>query len=202
MTELSEPDGPESGASERLAVLLERNIAVVLAALRDAGSPLAGLTAAITLDDAVEETIQTFVSDARHAGHTWQEIGELLAISRQAAQQRFGRAPDGGDPEDARLGQRAVEILQQLAQHEWTAASADWDETMRAKLPLSELAATWDQIIANTGPLTASGRPSVSRRGPFLVCEVPLAFEHGPMRARISFNRSGEVSGLFITLPK
>ena len=135
LTELSEPDGPESGARERLAVLLERNIEVVLAALRDAGSPLAGLTAAITLDDAVEETIQTFVSDARHAGHTWQEHPQkLLAISRQAAQQRFGRAPDGGDPEDARLGQRAVEIVQQLAQQEWTAASADWDETMRARL--------------------------------------------------------------------
>jgi len=31
---------------------------------------------------------------------------------------------------------------------------------------------------------------------------MPLVFEHGPMRARISFNRSGEVSGLFITLPQ
>ena len=73
---------------------------------------------------------------------------------------------------------------------------------MRGKLSLSELAMTWDQIIANAGPLTASGRPSVSRRGPFLVCDVPLRFERGPMRARISFNRSGEVSGLSITLPK
>ena len=198
---MSEPDGPEPDARERLAVLLQRNIETVLATLRDAGSALAGLSAAITLDDAVEEAIHTFVSDARHAGHTWQEIGELLAISRQAAQQRFGRAPDGGDSEEARLGQRAVEIVEQLAEHEWTAASADWDEAMRARLPLSELAATWNQIIANTGPLTASGRPSVSRRGPFLVCDIPLVFEHGPMRARISFNRSGEVSGLFITLP-
>jgi hypothetical protein len=198
---LSERDGSESDARERLAVLLERNLEPVLATLRGAGSPLAGLSAAITLGDAVEETIQTFVSDARNAGHTWHEIGELLAISRQAAQQRFGRAPDGGDPEEARLGKRAVEIVQQLARHDWTSATGDWDQTMRAKLPLSELATTWEQIIANTGPLTASGRPSISRKGPFLVCEVPLVFEHGPMRARISFNRSGEVSGLFITLP-
>lgn len=199
---MSGPDGADPEARERLVVLLERNIETVLATLRDAGSPLAGLAAAITLDDAVEQTIQTFVSDARAAGHTWQEIGELLAISRQAAQQRFGRAPDEADPQQARLGQRAVEIVQQLAQHDWTAASVDWDQTMRAKLPLSELAATWDQIISNTGPLTASGRPTVSRRGPFLVCDVPLVFQHGPMRARISFNRSGEVSGLFITLPE
>ena len=67
--------------------------------------------------------------------------------------------------------------------------------------PFSELAATWDRITANTGALTDCGRPSVSRRGPFLVCEVPLVFERGPMCARISFNHSGEVSGLFITLP-
>jgi hypothetical protein len=195
------PDGDDSGARERLAGQLERNIEIVLATLRDAGSPLAALTAAMNLDDAVEQAIQMFVSDARHAGHTWQEIGELLAITRQAAQQRFARAPDAADPEQARRGERAVEIVRQLARHEWTAASTDWDETMRARLPVGQLAATWDRITASTGPLTDWGRPSVSRRGPFLVCEVPLVFEHGPMRARISFNRSGEVSGLFITLP-
>ena len=199
---MSELDGPDASAHERLGALLEQNIEVVLTALRDEGSPLEGLTAAIALDDAVEGAIQAFVSDARAAGHTWQKIGELLAISRQAAQQRFGRAPDGDDLEQARLAQRAVEIVQQLARHEWTAASADWNEAMRSKLPLRELAGTWDQIVANAGLLTGCGQPSVSRRGPFLVCEVPLSFEYGPMHARISFNRSGEVSGLFITLPE
>ncbi len=113
---MAEPDGPDADARNRLAVVLERNIETVLATLRNEDSQLTGLTAAVTLDDAVEETIQTFVSDARNAGHTWQEIGELLAISRQAAQQRFGRAPDAGGPEEARLGQRAVEIVEQLAQ--------------------------------------------------------------------------------------
>jgi Protein of unknown function (DUF3887) len=192
---------------EHMALLLERNVEVVLAALRatadgDGGSPLTVLAAACGLADTADDAIQALVRDARAAGHTWHEIGELLAISRQAAQQRFGRPAGEKDPDEARMGARAVEIVEQLARHDWEAAGADWDETMRAKLPIGELVTTWQQIITNAGALTAVGRPSTVRRGPYRVCDVPLVFEHGPMRARVSFNRTGSVSGLFITLPE
>jgi Protein of unknown function (DUF3887) len=80
--------------------------------------------------------------------------------------------------------------------------NADWDETMRAKLPVDELASTWQQIVANAGEITAIGRPSIVGKGPYRVCDVPIVFEHGPMRARVSFTRAGAVSGLFITLPE
>lgn len=95
-----------------------------------------------------------------------------------------------------------MDLIEQLSQHDWAAASADWDETMRAKLPVDELASTWQQIVANAGEVTALGRPSIVGRGPYRVCDVPIVFEHGPMRARVSFNRAGAVSGLFITLPE
>ncbi|HEX4670861.1 MAG TPA: DUF3887 domain-containing protein [Solirubrobacteraceae bacterium] len=132
---------------------------------------------------------------------TEHEIGEVLAISRQAAQQRFGRLATQEDPEDVRIARRAVDLIEQLSQHDWEGASADWDETMRARLPVDELATTW-QIVSNAGEVTAIGRPSIVGRGPYRVCDVPIVFEHGPRRARVSFNRAGSVSGLFITLPE
>ncbi|MGZ6593869.1 MAG: DUF3887 domain-containing protein [Solirubrobacteraceae bacterium] len=185
-----------------MALVLERNVEIVLGALRDPARGLAAVTAAVTVGDTVDEVIQALVQDARGAGHTWHEIGEVLAISRQAAQQRFGRPATPEDPEDLRIARRAVDLIEQLSQHDWEGASGDWDETMRAKLPVDELASTWQQIVANAGDVTAIGRPSIVGRGPYRVCDVPIVFEHGPMRARVSFNRAGSVSGLFITLPE
>jgi hypothetical protein len=192
----------DHGKREDLALVLERNLELVRSALQAPAGGLAALTAACTVDDTIDEVIQALVEDAREAGHTWHEIGEVLAISRQAAQQRFGRPATPGDPEDARIARRAVDLIEQLSQHDWEAASADWDETMRAKLPVEELAGTWQQIVANAGEVTTIGRPSIVGRGPYRVCDVPIVFEHGPMRARVSFNRAGAVSGLFITLPE
>ena len=198
------PDGEAVDQSKRedMALLLERNLELVLGALREPAGGLTALTAACTVDDSVDEVIQALVQDAREAGHTWHEIGEVLAISRQAAQQRFGRPVARDDPEDVQIARRAVDLIEQLSRHDWEAVTADFDETMQAKLPVDELASTWQQIVANAGEVTATGRPTIVGRGPYRVCDVPLAFEHGPMRARVSFNRAGAISGLFITLPE
>jgi hypothetical protein len=197
---------PDSGTTDQpkredVALVLERNLELVLGALREPAGGLAALAAACTVDDTVDEAIQTLAQDAREAGHTWHEIGEVLAISRQAAQQRFGRTTRD-DSEDTGIARRAVDLIEQLSRHDWEAATADFDETMRAKLPVDELATTWQQIVSNAGEITAIGRPSIVGKGPYRVCDIPVVFEHGPMRARVSFNRAGSVSGLFITLPE
>lgn len=103
------PDGERTDQSKRedLALVLERNLELVRGALQAPAGGLAALTAACTVDDTIDEVIQALVQDAREAGHTWHEIGEVLAISRQAAQQRFGRSATPGDPEDARIAPRS-----------------------------------------------------------------------------------------------
>ena len=45
------------------------------------------------------------------------------------------------------------------------------------------------------------GAPALNRRGPYRICDVPLEFEGGPMKARVTFNYDGAVGGLFILLP-
>ncbi|MGH3624269.1 MAG: hypothetical protein ACRDQ5_21195, partial [Sciscionella sp.] len=55
---------------------------------------MAAVIAARDLARTVEEAMRAAVEDAREAGHTWQEIGNVLGTSRQAAFQRFGRPVD------------------------------------------------------------------------------------------------------------
>lgn len=47
-------------------------------------------------DEAHDETrriLQVSVDSARRAGHSWESIGRILGVSKQAVQQRFGRLP-------------------------------------------------------------------------------------------------------------
>jgi hypothetical protein len=37
-----------------------------------------------------DELLHQSIAAARHAGHSWAEIGELLGVTRQAAHQRYG----------------------------------------------------------------------------------------------------------------
>lgn len=44
-------------------------------------------------NDAARVSLALQVDGARKAGCTWADIGTVLGISRQAAEQRFGKAP-------------------------------------------------------------------------------------------------------------
>lgn len=101
----------------------------------------------------------------------------------------------------APLAQRSMEIIQQIRDRDWDRVTADWNETMRSKLTIEQLAAAWEQVLSNAGALQTIGRPSIVRKGPFRVADVPLAFEGGPMKARVTFNHDNRVAGLFILLP-
>ena len=105
------------------------------------------------------------------------------------------------DGEHAHLAARAAEVVGQVNAAEWEDVTADWDEVMRGELGVSRLAEAWRQIIASAGPLQTIGHSSVARRGPYRIADVPLIFEHGPMKARVVFNHDDKISGLFVLLP-
>lgn len=44
----------------------------------------------LLLRDINEQLISKIVGEARTAGYSWNEIGEMLGVSRQAARQKFG----------------------------------------------------------------------------------------------------------------
>ena len=189
---------------ERLAGALERDVDAVLRHLRGepgADGVMATLVASRAAGDTIEEVTRLLVADARGAGRTWQEIGQLLSVTRQAAQQRYGDRPAGAEVGGQALAARASEIVRQLASGDLAAVSVDWDETLRSKLSIDALADAWRQVGTGAGPLQEVGDPVLSRRGPYRVADVPLQFAHGPMKARITFNHDGTVGGLFVLLP-
>lgn len=73
-----------------------RIVAAFVAGARRGGAPsyLTAIGACLTLADLVQESLQTLVDEARLKGHTWQEIGDVLGTTRQAAFQRFGNVVD------------------------------------------------------------------------------------------------------------
>lgn len=56
---------------------------------RETGNDALGDVAKVRAD--LDEWLRMIVGEARVGGATWAELGEALGISRQAAQQRFGR---------------------------------------------------------------------------------------------------------------
>src|SRR5436305_3254261 len=57
---------------------------------RQAAGSLAAVSAVRQLAGAVDEALRATVDRARDSGHTWQEVGDVLGTTRQAAFQRFG----------------------------------------------------------------------------------------------------------------
>src|ERR1700728_1665394 len=128
----------------RVALVLDHNLSVVSSALRgepDAASAMAALLSARTAAEAIEQATRLLVQQARTAGRTWREMGELLAITRQAAQQRFSQSESAS--EDAHLAARAAEVVGQVDAGTWEQVTVDWDEVMRGELGLDRLADAW-----------------------------------------------------------
>ncbi|MDQ6527236.1 hypothetical protein RB608_26720 [Nocardioides sp. LHD-245] len=65
----------------------------------DAGDPLALVRRTADADAVTGELLQQAVHAARAGGHSWSAIGGVLGLTRQAAQQRFGRESATGDPD-------------------------------------------------------------------------------------------------------
>jgi hypothetical protein len=63
---------------------------------RDSASFLRLVTCAKVAADESDRLLRQSVDQAKRAGHSWAAIGEILNISRQASQQRFG--PGGHQP--------------------------------------------------------------------------------------------------------
>jgi hypothetical protein len=54
-------------------------------------SPLFILKGAAAVAARVEQDMRAYVARARKLGHSWDEIGQALGMSRQAAHKRFSR---------------------------------------------------------------------------------------------------------------
>jgi hypothetical protein len=167
---------------------------------------LEAITVAQQLARNAEQDLASTVGRARESGHTWAEIGQTLGTSRQAAFQRFGRPADprtGRPMEPAFPGarDRAGQLLADLTAGRWADVWAQFGQTVAAKLDPVRLAAVWAQVIGMVGQYERHGEPSVYQAGDVTVVDTPLFFEAGERLGRVSYDRDGQVAGLFF-LPR
>jgi len=193
-----------------LSTALRRELDGLLAApaLAEDQDPLAALRAATTVQTRAAELLAAAVQRARDAGATWQQVGDVLGTSRQAAFQRFGRPidPRTGEamdttplPEAADL---AAAVIDDLARSRWADVVARFDATVAERLTAEGLAAAWAQVVGTVGGYERHGEVAVARAADFTVTNTPLAFEAGDMVARISFRDDRSIAGLYLLPPE
>jgi hypothetical protein len=188
---------------------LHRQLGQILAApvLNSEVEPLDLVRAAHEVRDGAEALMAAAVQQARDAGRTWQEIGEVLGVSRQAAFQRYGKPidPRSGEVMNTNPLPDAVELARAViddhAHGRWADITARFDDTMRAGLTEEGLAEAWAYIAGLAGAYESHGDTDVVRAGDFTITNTPLAFEAGDFVARITFRDDRTIAGMFILNP-
>lgn len=188
---------------------LHRQLGQILAApvLRGEDDPIDLVRAAHEVRDQAEALMGAAVQQAREAGRTWQEIGEVLGVSRQAAFQRYGK------PIDPRTGEAmnttalpeaedlARTVIDDLANARWAAVVERFDAIMRDGLSEEGLAEAWVHIVGLAGAYEGHGDTATTRAGDFTTTNTPLNFEAGDFVARITFRDDRTIAGLYLLNP-
>ncbi|MET8809047.1 DUF3887 domain-containing protein [Streptomyces sp. NPDC004546] len=201
-------------------------LAAVSAQLAEQASALAASMASIPLtppdyldlvrrsrdvDSMAEQLLKLCVQQSRDAGHTWQEIGDLLGVTRQAAFQRFGKPidPRTGQPMDKTVhmtdaAERAIKIVTDVLEGRMDEARQSFNaqvlEAFTDEVRGSGLATVTGLVGAFEG--FGEGEPFVRRIGDHTVVDIPLRYEAGDMKARVAFDADEKVAGLFIVPPE
>lgn len=194
--------GPFTQTGQRL----HRQLGQILAApvLDGENDPLEIVRAAQEIRDGAETLMAAAVQQAREARRTWQAIGDVLGVSRQAAFQRYGKPidPRNGDVLNTSPLPSAVALARAViddhAHGRWADVSSRFDDTMRARLTEEGLAEAWAYLVGLAGAYESHGNTDAVRAGDFTTTNTPLVFEAGDFVARITFRDDQRIAGLYI----
>lgn len=198
-----------SGSFTAIGQQLHHQLGQVLAApvLQGEDDPIASVRAAREIRDRAEALMAAAVLQARLTGRTWQEIGEVLGVSRQAAFQRYGKPidPRTGEAMNTQVLPEADElsraVIDDLAHARWADVTARFDAVMRDRLTEEGLAEAWAHIVGLAGAYESHGDIDAVRAGDFTTTNTPLSFEAGDFVARITFRDDRSLAGLYILNP-
>ncbi|HET9016337.1 MAG TPA: hypothetical protein VFN57_12125 [Thermomicrobiaceae bacterium] len=191
-----------------MATLLVTNVQLVADALRgedddSAGQVMRAIAATRSLDMIVQDTLRALVDQARAAGHTWAEIGELLHVSRQAAFQRFGgsRTPPAQDgitrPVEGAVD-TAVPVLQAFLDARFDDARASFGERMLDACSVELLADVREKVRRFGGEVQELGTPVISVRDGYTAVDIPVALDRADGVGRVVLDADSRVVGFFV----
>jgi hypothetical protein len=191
-----------------MATLLLTNVQLAADVLRadedgSQGQVMRAIAATRSLDMIVEDTLRALVEQARAAGHTWAEIGEVLHVTRQAAFQRFGggRRPAVEDgvavPVDGAV-EAAVPVLQAFLDRRFEDARASFGERMLDACSAALMADVREKVREYGGEVQELGTPVVSVRDGYTGVDIPIALERADGVGRVVLDADREVVGFFV----
>jgi hypothetical protein len=172
---------------------------------------LALVRRARAVDGMAEQLLKLCVSQCRDAGHTWQEIGDVLGVTRQAAFQRFGKPidPRTGEPMDKTVhmtdaAERATKIVKAVLDGRMDEARPSFNAEVLAKFTDEVRGEGLATVAGLVGAFEGfgQGEPFVRRIGDHTVVDIPLRYEAGDMKARVAFDTDEKVAGLLILPPE
>jgi len=189
-------------------MMLTANVELVAGVLRAEGHPAGQVMRAIaatrSLDTIVDDTLHALVDQARAAGHTWAEIGEVLHVSRQAAFQRFGggRRPEVGedviDVPVTNAAEHALPVLEAFLDGRLDDARSTFDDRMLEAVSVELLADVREKVRREAGEVQALGNPAVSVRDGYTVVDIPVALERADGIGRVVLDADRQVAGFFV----
>ncbi|MGW0392848.1 DUF3887 domain-containing protein [Streptomyces sp. NPDC003042] len=104
-------------------------------------------------------------------------------------------------PAQTRYDRIATQTLNDIVNGDFTAATANFDATLRKLLPPDALAAAWEAYQDKFGRYQSHGAPKDVAVGEFTVVNVPLRMERQPGEFRVSFHEDGSIAGLWFLEP-
>jgi hypothetical protein len=171
------------------------------------GADLTLVRLAADLNGLAAATLRASVERARAAGRTWQEIGDVLGVTRQAAFQRFGNPidPRTGVPMNASTrpgaAEHATQVIIDWFAGDYTAMSADFNEEVASKATAELMAAALARITGMVGAYEGMGEPVVRQWGDITVVDIPLRFEAGELIGRVSYDKDAKIAGVRALTP-
>jgi len=172
---------------------------------QDTEARIGAISIILALNRLTDRALHAIVQDARTAGFTWQQIGDITGTSRQGAFQRFGSEP-GKAPDLLRI--EPLPDAVPLAASMFAAFMADdratilphMTKSMAAALTPRRLAELRQQLIGELGNLesTVVDAAAITMLGDLTVVTAPLRFQRGLAHGRISFTPESAVLGLWI----
>ncbi len=116
-----------------------------------------------------------------------------LAVLLLATGRLFSAEP----PSPEQLKASARTFVETLLKGDFTAASKDFDATMKEKLPPDKLEETWKGLNKQLGKLQKFGEARYEKSAKYQYVSVPCVFEKLTLDARITYTAEGQVTGLF-----
>ncbi|HEY0947017.1 MAG TPA: DUF3887 domain-containing protein [Opitutaceae bacterium] len=95
----------------------------------------------------------------------------------------------------------AEELVDALAKEDFAKATANFDAAMMRTLPEPRLRALWQSLTQQAGSFRQRLQTRTEKQARFDVVYVTCEFREFVLEAKVAFNASGQVAGLFFAPP-